>query len=556
MNEEIKKEFGKKIDELKRYLDIDSDEPVRDVETMQDKELGNREIFKRYYFEHIEKATKDSKIDIRSRNEFNEEYPLSRLKQLTIDEYALGGDNYKDTFSYKIEFGKYKYVFGVGGGSAKKHGIYWKDNGKYAMFLGKKITREQAESLWKSFRNQLAELIEYYYTSDDILERKDKFTLLKGMPLVITKLLFLYHPNKFTCIGSKGKLIELLDYFEYEYTNEMQSEELNFILLKNIKQDFDFLRDTDSQIIGNLLWKFITDIVENVELEDDSDVENTSYSKKDFLDEVYISEEKYNAIIGALKLKKNIILEGAPGVGKTFMAKRLAYSLIGCTDKKRIEMIQFHQSYSYEDFVEGIRPNEEGEFILQKGIFYKFCKKASNDSNNDYYLIIDEINRGNLSKIFGELLMLMESDKREEELKLVYSQEKFSIPSNLYIIGCMNTADRSLALMDYALRRRFSFIRIDPAFDNQTFLKQLEENFGEKAQKIKSALDNINSYITEDKSLGKGFVIGHSYFCGKKLNDLENIITYEILPLFEEYWYDDDESLERCNTTINGVLND
>lgn len=237
------------------------------------------------------------------------------------------------------------------------------------------------------------------------------------------------------------------------------------------------------------------------------------------------------------------------------MAKRLAYSLMGCTDKSRIEFIQFHQSYSYEDFVEGYRPIENG-FELQNGIFFSLCKDAENDPDNNYYLIIDEINRGNLSKIFGELLMLIESDKREEELRLVYSQEYFSIPKNLYIIGLMNTADRSLALIDYALRRRFAFIRIEPAFDNINFQNELKSNFGDKAQAIIDVMKNINSYIAEDKSLGKGFMIGHSYFCNKKLKDLRNIIKYDILPLFDEYWYDDEESLERCITTMNGVLND
>ena len=130
------------------------------------------------------------------------------------------------------------------------------------------------------------------------------------------------------------------------------------------------------------------------------------------------------------------------------MAKRLAYSLMECKDDSRVEFIQFHQSYSYEDFVEGIRPDKNGRFKLQKGMFYELCKKAEENEEEDYYLIIDEINRGNLSKIFGELFMLIESDKRGIELQLLYSDEKFSVPNNVHIIGMMNTADRSLAMLD------------------------------------------------------------------------------------------------------------
>ena len=292
---------------------------------------------------------------------------------------------------------------------------------------------------------------------------------------------------------------------------------------------------------------------------------NETYDKNKFLNEVFIDENKYNSIVSILEKKKNIILEGAPGVGKTFMAKRLAYSIIGAKDNSKVELIQFHQSYSYEDFIEGYRPSDDG-FELRRGLFYKLCNKASNDKDNNYYIIIDEINRGNLSKIFGELLMLIESDKRGEELTLVYSEEKFSVPENLYIIGLMNTADRSLALIDYALRRRFSFIKIEPAFENQKFIKTFNEKFDNKFNNIIDVIKKINEAIEQDKSLGAGFKIGHSYFCpnlkdrkGNK-KDIEDIIMYEIVPLLEEYWYDDEESIiqwkSSLNSTLNGVLND
>ena len=146
--------------------------------------------------------------------------------------------------------------------------------------------------------------------------------------------------------------------------------------------------------------------------------------------------------------------------------------------------------------------------------------------------------------------------KRGEEVELVYSHELFSIPSNLYIIGCMNTADRSLALIDYALRRRFAFINIEPAFENESFIKELNKDFKDKAQKIIDTMKDINEGIKNDNSLGKGFVIGHSYFCNREIEDLPTIVNYEIIPLFEEYWYDEETTLKEYINKVKEVLND
>jgi 5-methylcytosine-specific restriction enzyme B len=177
-----------------------------------------------------------------------------------------------------------------------------------------------------------------------------------------------------------------------------------------------------------------------------------------------------------LDTKKNIILQGPPGVGKTFIARRLAYALLEGEDERRVKFVQFHQSYSYEDFIEGYRPSD-GRSVLRKGLFREFCKTAIDDSGRDYVLVIDEINRGNLSKIFGELLMLIEPDKRSPawNVQLAYSGDDFYVPANLHFIGLMNTADRSLAMVDYALRRRFTFFTLEPKFQSSTFSKHLED---------------------------------------------------------------------------------
>lgn len=281
-----------------------------------------------------------------------------------------------------------------------------------------------------------------------------------------------------------------------------------------------------------------------------------AYKKSDFLDEVYMTEKRYENLVAVLRNKKNIILQGAPGVGKTFAARRLAWSMMGEKDDSRIEFVQFHQNYSYEDFMMGYKPVEDG-FELKYGIFYRFCQKAANQPDKEFFFIIDEINRGNMSKIFGELLMLIEKDYRGTKATLAYNGLSFSVPKNLYIIGMMNTADRSLAMIDYALRRRFSFFEVEPGFDSEGFIHYQNGLNNETLNELVNKVKDLNREISLDKSLGKGFCIGHSYFCGRDVCTeewLHSIVDYDILPMLSEYWFDDANKLQRWENILQGVF--
>lgn len=365
------------------------------------------------------------------------------------------------------------------------------------------------------------------------------------------------------------KVCQLMDIIEYpDIQSVFEITDIDtFVDIKDIikgHHDYDEVNKAcNNRFLSTALNWYEKYLNEIHEAEEEEAVEETPdpYSKEAFLEKVFLTPEEYDKLYKLLLYKKNVILQGSPGVGKTFLAKRFAYSIIGAKDDRYIELIQFHQNYSYEDFIMGYKPTEDS-FELKTGVFYNFCKKAAKDKDHKYFFIIDEINRGNLSKIFGELMMLIEGDKRGKDncLTLAYRNEKFYVPENVYLIGMMNTADRSLAMMDYALRRRFSFFDVEPAFGKPQFKEYLKGYISDPAvvSKVISRFTDLNKKIADEENsgLGKGFCIGHSYFCNPPVEGqtdqewYDTIIEFEVSPLLDEYWWDDKNKAEDCRKEL------
>jgi 5-methylcytosine-specific restriction protein B len=282
------------------------------------------------------------------------------------------------------------------------------------------------------------------------------------------------------------------------------------------------------------------------------------------MQDLFLSQDGAEQIIRLLERKKNVVLQGPPGVGKSFVAKRLAFALIGKKVRAQVQAVQFHQSYSYEDFVQGYRPTPAGGFSIREGVFVRFCELARARPDERFVLIIDEVNRGNLSKIFGELMLLMEADKRGREwaVPLTYQdldKPPFFVPPNLFLLGLMNTADRSLAMVDYALRRRFSFVDLKPEFESDSFSDFLKSRgaSSEVIARIRSRLGRLNEVIRSDRvNLGPWFQIGHSFFCpneGEIPDDrwYETVVRADVAPLLREYFF---ENSDRADELVDELL--
>ena len=297
--------------------------------------------------------------------------------------------------------------------------------------------------------------------------------------------------------------------------------------------------------------------------------EAEEYSVEDIVsDGCFVEQQKLEMILHRLSVKKNLILQGPPGTGKTWLAKKLAFALIGRRDESRVRRFQFHPNMSYEDFIRGYRPDGEGRLTLIDGPFLKMVNDAGSDPDNSYVMVIEEINRGNPAQIFGEMLTLLEADKRgpDEALALSYSQpgdEPVHVPPNVYVIGTMNLADRSIAMVDFALRRRFVFMDLEPVFDER-WRRWVHENFGLGMvflRDIGRGMAALNERISDDRSLGPQFRIGHSVVIPTPGTLTRNqgewfkeVVETEIGPLLDEYWFDDVNAANNAKSQLLSEL--
>ena len=282
----------------------------------------------------------------------------------------------------------------------------------------------------------------------------------------------------------------------------------------------------------------------------------------------FLDRATLESMLQRLQTKRNIILQGPPGTGKTWLAKKLAYALIGQKDEDKVRQVQFHPNLSYEDFVRGWRPQSDGTLGLVDGPFLESSEVARQDSNGSYVIVIEEINRGNPASIFGELLTLLEADKRTNENALTLAHqrtdgERFHIPPNLYVIGTMNLADRSLALVDLALRRRFAFFDLEPTL-NETWHNWVHLQCDVPTDfltDISRRIGSLNDQIAADPNLGGQFRIGHSFVVPTPGEDIAvpeewfiQVVESEIAPLLSEYWFDDPDKVDEAKSQLlNGI---
>ncbi|OZF29270.1 hypothetical protein CH296_18065 [Rhodococcus sp. 14-2496-1d] len=310
-----------------------------------------------------------------------------------------------------------------------------------------------------------------------------------------------------------------------------------------------------------------TDAISSIN--DDLTLIGDSYSAQSIREDgCFVPTNELEAILERLTSKKNLVLQGPPGTGKTWLARRIAWALCNERETERVVVVQFHPSLAYEDFVRGWRPSSTGKLALEDGPFLKLCEDARNHPKKDYVIVIEEVNRGNPAQIFGELLTLIEADKRSNQnaMRLAYpryDEERFSVPGNVHIIGTMNVADRSLALVDMALRRRFAFIELTPSFGDDW--AQHVSGLGydlEVLEAFGSRITLVNRDIANDHALGKQYAIGHSFFTPNFKLELtglgtvewiQRVIDTEIVPLLDEYWYDRPDLAQAAAKNLRGA---
>lgn len=523
-----------------------------------------KEIYHKNYSRYEKEYQKGKEEIERIKTEFS----IEKWDTLTVKEYKTNEGKYNTSLGYLLE-NRVKKVFrnlprpvsfdtGFGFIYDEKRNEYKIGNDKFGKGKGnsaKKVSEEEINVKWEVARKNIADFLrslENATTYEDI-----KMPIKENIidTTIFIDLGYIYYPEKM--IGNIRFLENMAKELNIDI-GQIQRKSLknakialNFEVNKQIRKEPEF-KDANGYILSSAIWDACGNFMGDI--------------GKEYC---FTSNEQLEEIKEILEYKKNIILEGVPGVGKTYLAKKIAEKIVGQDKNENIFMVQFHQNYSYEDFIEGLRPSgqKNGEFEVHAGIMKKICNqiKEENKWDEKFVLIIDEINRGNISKIFGETFMLIEENKRcrkDEEkytMELQYSQEKFSVPENLYIIGTMNSIDRSIALFDFALRRRFAMYEIEPCFNDDRVQSEinnyLKEVNSKRLDNIWNKIKKLNQKLEQEDA--NGIKIGHSYLCGlnnypneKKEKVIDMTIKYEILPQIKEYFIGNEQRFEKIKRAL------